>query len=174
MAKDKRSIFERLTGVVRIEEGAIEAEITTPQLHKHGQTASNRNQIHNALGQSHEEWAQEENEAQEGQLTVDVYQTPIHIVIQTMIAGVHPEDLDISITRDMVTIKGKRQAPGDVTEEHYYFGELYWGSFSRTIMLPQEIEVEESEAVEKHGLLTIRLPKIDKGRQTKLKVRSAN
>ncbi len=174
MAKEKRSLFERLTGVVRIEEGAIEAEITTPQIHKSPQAAAtaHRNQIHNALGH-HEEWNHEET-PEEGQLSVDVYQTPSHIVIQAMIAGVHPEDLDISITRDMVSLKGKRQAPNDVGEEHYYFRELYWGSFSRSIMLPQEIEVEEAEAFEKHGLLTIRLPKIDKGRQTKLKVRSSN
>ena len=88
-----------------------------------------------------------------------------------MVAGVKPEDLDISITRDMVTIKGKRETERFINEEDYYHKELYWGSFSRTIMLPSEVDVEESEAIEKHGLLILRLPKIDKSRQTRLKVK---
>ena len=89
-----------------------------------------------------------------------------------MIAGVRPEDLDVSITRDMVTIRGKRESNAEVSVGDFFFSELYWGSFSRTIILPQEIEIEESDASEKHGLLTIRLPKLDKGRQAKLKIKS--
>lgn len=109
----------------------------------------------------------------DGELSVDVYQTPTHIVVKAMIAGVRPEDLDVTITRDMVTIRGKREQHTEGNAGDFFFQELYWGSFSRTIVLPQEIEVEEAEAVEKHGLLIIRLPKLDKGRQAKLKVRSS-
>lgn len=115
------------------------------------------------------DWLSEEPE--EGQLTVDVYQTPTEIVIKSMVSGVKPEDLDISITRDMVTIKGKRETERFVKDEDYFHQELYWGSFSRTIMLPAEVDVEESEAIEKHGLLILRLPKIDKNRQTRLRVK---
>ena len=113
----------------------------------------------------------EEENPEEGQLTIDVYQTPGEIVIKSMVAGVKPEDLDISITRDMVVIKGKRETERFVKDEDYYHQELYWGTFSRTIMLPAEVNVEEAEAVEKHGLLIIRLPKTDKNRQTRLKVK---
>jgi HSP20 family protein len=88
-----------------------------------------------------------------------------------MVAGVKPDDLDISITRDMITIKGKRETEREILDEDYFHRELYWGSFSRTIMLPAEIEVEEAEAVEKHGLLILKLPKIDKHKQTRLKVK---
>jgi HSP20 family protein len=88
-----------------------------------------------------------------------------------MVAGVKPEDLDVSITRDMVTIKGKRETERNVSDDDYYHRELYWGSFSRTIMLPAEVEVEECDAVEKHGLLIITLPKIDKHKQAKLRVK---
>lgn len=109
----------------------------------------------------------------DGELSVDVYQTPTHIVVKAMIAGVRPEDLDVTITRDMVTIRGKRERHTEGNAGDFFFQELYWGSFSRTIVLPQEIEVEEAEAVEKHGLLVIRLPKLDKGRQAKLKVKSS-
>jgi HSP20 family protein len=113
-----------------------------------------------------------EAEEEAGELAVDVYQTPTHIIIKAMIAGVRPEDLDVSITRDMVTIRGKRERHTEGTAGDFFFQELYWGSFARTIVLPQEVEIEEAEASEKHGLLIIRLPKLDKGRQAKLKVRS--
>lgn len=112
------------------------------------------------------------DEEEEGQLAIDMYQTPSEIVIKTMVAGVRPEDLDISITRDMVTIRGRRSEPADISESDYFHKELYWGAFSRTIVLPAEIEIEEAEAKENHGLLTLALPKIDKNRQSKLKVKS--
>ena len=72
----------------------------------------------------------------------------------------------------MLTISGTRQDEREVDEEHYYQRELYWGSFSRTILLPEEVDVDMAEASERHGILMIRLPKINKKRQTKLKVRS--
>lgn len=111
-------------------------------------------------------------EQADGELAVDVHQTPTHIIIRAMIAGVRPEDLDVSITRDMVTIRGKRERHVEGQNGDFFFQELYWGSFSRTVVLPQEVEIEEAEATEKHGLLTIKLPKVDKGRAAKLKVKS--
>ena len=154
--KDTRSFFEKLTGSAISENSDIE-EIENKLAKKSATTPGS------------DDWLAKEEE--EGQLTVDVYQTPTEIIIKSMVAGVKPEDLDISITRDMVTIKGKRETERFVKEEDYFHQELYWGSFTRTIMLPSEIEVEESEAVEKHGLLVLRLPKIDKNRQTRLKVK---
>jgi HSP20 family protein len=112
------------------------------------------------------------DEEEEGQLAVDMYQTPSDIVIKTMVAGVKPEDLDISITRDMVTIRGKRLESSETSDGDFFHKELYWGTFSRTIVLPAEIEIEEAEAKEQHGLLTLVLPKIDKNRQSKLKVKT--
>ncbi|MEI6843479.1 MAG: Hsp20/alpha crystallin family protein [bacterium] len=153
--KDKRSFFEKLTGAGRDDDTEIEEE--TPS----------RLPTRDALADG--AWFDDEQE--EGQLTVDVYQTPTEIVIKSMVAGVKPEDLDISITRDMVTIKGKRETERMIQDEDYFHRELYWGSFSRTIMLPAEIEVEEAEAIEKYGLLILKLPKIDKNKQTRLKVK---
>lgn len=105
------------------------------------------------------------------QLTVDVYQNDSEIFIRALVAGVKPEDLDVAITRDMVTISGKRVEQKEVDEQGYVYRELYWGQFARTIVLPAEVDVDMAEASEKHGLLTITLPKINKDRQTKLKVR---
>lgn len=111
-------------------------------------------------------------EAEEGQLGVDVYQTPKEIIVHAMVAGVDPDNLQVNITRDMVTIKGKREENRTISEENYFAQELYWGSFSRTILLPHEIEPEEAEAIERNGLLTIKLPKIDKGKKATVKVKS--
>lgn len=110
-------------------------------------------------------------EAEEAQLTVDVYHTPTEIIIKTMVAGVKPEDLDVSITRDSVTIRGERGEERTVSGDEYIHRELYWGAFSRTVNLPEEIDVDEAEALEKHGMLILRLPKLDKNRHTKLRVK---
>lgn len=153
MAKEKRSFFEKLTGAIRMPDDSDE---TSERLLK---IANGKSEI-------------EEIENGEGELMVDVYQTPTDIIIKTMVPGVRPEDLDLTITRDMVTVKGKREIERTISEEDYFHKELYWGVFSRTILLPQEVEIEEAEATEKHGLLIVRLPKLDKNRQTKLRVRN--
>jgi HSP20 family molecular chaperone IbpA len=152
----KKSFFERLTGGARMDDDDEEVHELKPK---------------SANGKDKEpSWMEED--AEEGQLTVDVYQTPSEIIVQTMVAGVRPEDLNIAITRDMITIKGKREENRAISEDNYFTKELYWGSFSRTILLPQEIEPEEAEAIEKHGLLIIKLPKIDKEKKTNLRIKS--
>src|SRR3989344_2329722 len=111
-------------------------------------------------------------EEPQGELAVDIYQSPAAIVVKALVAGVQPTSIDISLTREMLTISGVREDEREVEEDNYFQRELYWGSFSRTILLPEEVEVDMAEATEKHGILMIRLPKINKVRQTKLKVRS--
>jgi len=108
----------------------------------------------------------------EGQLPVDVHQTPSDIIVRAFVAGVRPDELNISISRDMVEIEGSRMEREQVVGPDYFTRELFWGSFSRAIMLPQEIDVEASSASAKDGLLTIILPKLDKAKQTKLRVKS--
>ncbi len=109
---------------------------------------------------------------QEGELPVDMYQTADAIVIRALVAGVSPNDLDIAITRDMVTIRGMREEYQESSDDNYYHRELFWGSFSRTLLLPEEVVIDEADAQEKHGLLEIRLPKLDKNRSTQLRVKS--
>lgn len=159
MSKEKRSFFERLTGVVRMDNDDEENPVVGKHLSVQDDPSSS------------EDDADEEIE-QEGELTVDVYHNSETVVIKSMIAGVRPEDLDISITRDMVTIRGKREEERTVAEEDFIMKELYWGSFSRAIALPVEIDVDEAEAIEKHGLLILKLPKLDKKKKSKLKVRT--
>lgn len=107
-----------------------------------------------------------------GELSVDVYETAQNIIVKAIVAGVKKEDLDISLSRDMVSIKGSRVSESTIDEGDYFHKELYWGSFSRTILLPQEIDVDKAEAFEDKGLLTLKLPKVDKGRQAKIRVKS--
>jgi HSP20 family protein len=154
MEPKKRSFFERLTGSVRAEEEP-EEEVRRLPVKEDKKGGS---------------WMEEENEEME--LAVDVYQTPTDIIVQTMVAGVRPDDLELTIARDMITIRGKREEMRNIDEDNYFTKELYWGSFSRTILLPQEIEPEEAEATEKQGLLTIVLQKIDKDKKTSIKVRA--
>ncbi len=180
MLKEKKSFFERLAGSISVDDEdeldyapeVEEMEEVEEVPIKHAKKASDmpslpKNRQHVAPIEE-----DEEVDMEEGELSVDVYQTANEIIIEAMVAGVKPEDLHLSITRDMVTIKGRRDGNTQVTHDDYFYKELYWGSFSRTILLPHEVEIEEAEAVEKHGLLIIRLPKVDKARQTKLKVKS--
>ena len=121
-----------------------------------------------------DEWEDDDGSdtPQEGELPVDMYQTDDTIIIRALVAGVSPNDLEISITRDMVTMRGMREEFQEAHDDNYYHRELFWGSFSRTLLLPEEVAIDEAEAQEKHGLLEIRLPKLDKHRSTQLEVKS--
>jgi len=106
----------------------------------------------------------------EGQLTIDVYQTPEEIVVESTIAGVEPDNLDIDISSESVTIRGKREREKKISDEDYFYQECYWGKFSRSVILPQEVDPDESTAALKNGVLTIRMPKINRQKSKKLKV----
>ncbi|HUQ30112.1 MAG TPA: Hsp20/alpha crystallin family protein, partial [Candidatus Paceibacterota bacterium] len=107
-----------------------------------------------------------------GQLPIDLHQTASEFVIRAFVAGVRPDELSISISRDMVEIEGSRMEREQIPEVDYFTRELFWGSFARVIQLPEEVDVENSSATAKDGLLVIILPKLDKARQTKLKVKA--
>jgi HSP20 family molecular chaperone IbpA len=160
----KPSFLERLTGAVSQNEYD---KVLDGDMSEDEHAAEESQHDDNALwdGSSHED-------TQEGELPVDMYHTGDSIVIRALVAGVAPEDLDIAITRDMVTIKGKRHEIQEAADDDYYHRELFWGSFSRTLLLPEEVLIDEAEAKEKHGLLEIVLPKVDKDRSTKLRVKS--
>ncbi len=157
MEHKKRSFFERLTGSVMMSDDIEEVEKEFVPVAKTGKKAVN-------------EWTPEPDD--EAELSVDLYQTLREIVLQTMVAGVKPEDLELTISRDSVTIRGKREENRNIDEDNYFIKELYWGRFARTITLPSEIEPDEVEATERHGLLTIKLQKIDKDRKSSVKIRS--
>lgn len=106
----------------------------------------------------------------EGQLAIDVYETPTDIIIKSTIAGVNPEDLDIGIDENTVNIRGSRHNEEKIQGADYFYQECYWGTFSRSIILPVEIDADKAEATLKNGLLSIKLPKIIKEKEKKIKV----
>lgn len=107
----------------------------------------------------------------EGQLTIDVYQTPSEIVVESAIAGVKPEDIDINVTSDSIAIRGERRKEKEVRDNDYFYQECYWGRFSRSVILPQEVDPESATVNFKNGILTVRLPKLNRKKAKKLKVK---
>jgi HSP20 family protein len=163
MALKKPSFFSRLTGSADTEYEYFD-ESSKPAVFEGEGT-----ERHAHINTRDEQWQADEPQ---GELAVDIYQTPDAIVVKALVAGVQPTTIDISLTREMLTISGQREDEREVEEDNYFQRELYWGSFSRTILLPEEVDVDLAEASERHGILMIRLPKINKKKQTKLKVRS--
>ena len=163
----KPSFLERLTGSVN----ADEYDEILDEDHEFGENDDTEKDEPEEESEWHGQSAPDE-EPQEGELPVDMYHTGDAIVIRALVAGVSPSDLDIAITRDMVTIKGVREEFQEATDDDYYHRELFWGSFSRTLLLPEEVLIDEADAQEKHGMLEIRLPKVDKERRTQLKVKT--
>lgn len=108
------------------------------------------------------------SEDAEGQLTLDVFRDGNDIIIKSTIAGVSPDEIDISITNDMVTVKGERKKDQKVKSSDYYYQELYWGRFSRSVILPVDIDPDKAKASMKNGILTIRLPIAGKSKTKKI------
>jgi len=119
------------------------------------------------------EWIGQDDE--EGQLSVDVYQEGDSIIVKSTIAGIEPEDVDISIVNDMLTIRGSRKQERAQSNREYFFQECYWGAFSRSIILPVEVDVKKIDATIKNGILTVVLPRIQ-GKPTKknIKIKDEN
>ena len=169
----KPSFLERLTGAV----SGSEYDRILDDEHEFGtEDEGQHNRPHsNQFPDEEESWqddSQHDATPQEGELPVDMYQTNDAIIIRALVAGVSPSDLDIAITRDMVTIRGMREEFQETTDDNYFHRELFWGGFSRTLLLPEEVIIDEADAQEKHGMLEIRLPKLDKNRSTQLRVKS--
>jgi len=150
----KQSFFERITGSVYVKD---EQEDTNG-----GYSQTDDGVIVEA------ENYQSDDDAE---LAIDMYQTRDEIIIIAMTAGVNLDELDVSINNDVLSIRGLRNHPHKATPENYVHQELYWGSFSRTIVLPEEIDADKTEADMKEGLLTIRMPKIDRTKVKTLKIK---
>ncbi|KND50658.1 MAG: Protein containing Heat shock protein Hsp20 protein [Parcubacteria bacterium C7867-001] len=166
----KGSFFQRISGAVPLsdEYDSFDEEVAAPKREGGVKKLSLNQQAAAPQPMVHEE----EPQAAEGQLPVDVYQTQNEIIIRSFVAGVRPDELNVSISRDMVVIEGSREERERISGPDYFSQELFWGSFTRTVLLPQEIDVDNSVASCKDGLLSITLPKLDRTRQTKLRVKA--
>jgi len=103
----------------------------------------------------------------DGELVVDVFETNSDFVVTSAIAGVQIKDLDISVEKDMMVIKGQRVNPHHDLEKKYVHQECYWGPFSRKIVLPDKIQTDAAQAQMEKGMLVIKIPKIIDGGSNK-------
>jgi len=106
----------------------------------------------------------------EGQLAIDVYQTPTEVVLKAPIAGVRQEDLEVTITDEHIIIKGERHDTNTGSVEGYFVQECYWGSFSRAYEFPVSVDSDNATARLVDGILTITVPKTAKTRTRTLSV----
>ena len=108
-----------------------------------------------------------------GELVVDVFETNSDFVVLTAIAGVQIKDIDISVEKDMMVIKGHRPDPHNDPEKKYFYQECYWGPFSRKIVLPENINTEAASAQMDKGMLVIKIPKVIEKKGKKPEVTSS-
>jgi len=110
-----------------------------------------------------------QKEVQEGQLAVDVYETNAAIVVESIIGGVNSGDINVSVSNNVLTIKGVREKIEDAEENiNYFVSECFWGPFSRSIILPCEVDADAIKAAIKKGVLKITLPKLIGGKTKKI------
>ena len=106
-----------------------------------------------------------------GQLSLDIWQTDTELVIKAPIAGVDEKNLKLSITDDVLVIRGERELGEDVPEENYYTKECFWGDFSRSIILPEDVDTSKISATFEKSVLEIRLPKSEKQKTQVIKIK---
>lgn len=157
---NKKSFFEKLTGSIKFNS---EEEFDTID----GEYLESEEEAYDEQTEESDSYEDEEI----GELSVDMYRIDNAIIIKTMVAGIQKSEIDITLTRDQIIIEGSRQNDPEGKISESYFEELFWGSFERTIDLPEEIDIELAEAHESHGLLTLILPLVDRNRQARLKIK---
>jgi len=179
MAREKKSFFGKLMGNeelpaqpvdVNTQPGYSDSESNISQMVAVDET-DDETTIESAEPEAQsesEEWPTE----YEGELYIDMYQTKDNVVVKSTIAGVAAEDLDITIANDMLTIRGERKRVEKIDQGDYFFQECYWGGFSRSVILPVDIDSENIEAELKDGILTIILPKAAKAKTKKIKIKA--
>lgn len=124
-------------------------------------------QVATPISKQDEDWMTD----YEGALNIDMYQTKDNVIIKSTIAGVRPDDIDITVANDMVTISGSRKREEKINDDDYFYQECYWGGFSRSVIVPVDIDSEHIEADLKDGILTVVVPKAAKAKTKKVKVK---
>ena len=135
--------------------------------------AQSRNDLISLLGTDDDGFGKHIHD-EEGQLTLDVYQTDTSLVIIAPVAGVDPEKIDITVSdKEVITIRGNRSSHSRVREEDYLTQECFWGSFSRSIVLPDGLDVDTIQATFSRGVLKIEIPKVTRSKSKKVKIKKS-
>jgi HSP20 family protein len=167
MDTSEEKFFEALAGAKSAADENYDVELAKAEIHTPAHTKTAEPKIIEA-DEVEEKWDTGEPE---GKLMVDVYQTPDDIVVESAIAGARPDNIDVNATTDSVTIRGFRTREKEVRDENYLYQECYWGKFARSIILPQEVDPENASVTFKNGILTIQLPKVNRKKTKKLRVK---
>lgn len=169
MNEDTRKFFEKLAGVDSIDSSPEDADFE-PKLMR-AEKAVTLEPIIKDKDDGKEDHDMDVFDEGDGQLAIDVYQTDNDIVVMAPVAGISPDDLDIEITPESVTVRGKREKREKIEKKDFLYSECYWGKFSRSVILPQEINPDHATASFKNGVLKITLPKINKQKSKKMKIK---
>jgi HSP20 family protein len=103
---------------------------------------------------------------------VDMYQTDKDVVVKAFLPGVKPEEVDISITGDVLTVKGEHKEEQEVKEKGYFRKELRYGTFGRSLQLPVAVKTDKADAVFENGVLTLTLPKAEEAKPKQARVKA--
>lgn len=179
----KRSFFERLTGGITLSDREEKEEnsgiVEMPGKHQHqNSVVAKLTPLNSEQPKTQQNYQQPIQPVQEpvveeeiANLSVDVLEGDTDIIVNAFVAGVNPDDIQITITRNSISIRGQRKdSPHNGFEEIEQ--ELFWGKFERDVVLQVDLEPDKAEAIQKQGLLTIKIPKIDRDRRMNLKVRN--
>lgn len=104
-------------------------------------------------------------------LPIDMYQTDDSFVIKASMPGLKPEDVEVTITGDTLTIKGETRVEEEVEEENYFRQEISYGAFTRSIQLPSALQPDKAEATFDNGILTLTIPKAEETRPKQIKIK---
>ncbi|MBI2415543.1 MAG: Hsp20/alpha crystallin family protein [Candidatus Kerfeldbacteria bacterium] len=119
-----------------------------------------------------EMWIDASSDGFDGQLAVDVFQDDTNLYVKAIVGGSRPEDIEVHLNNDLLTIKGKRvHSETEMLPEQYYIQECYWGGFSRSIILPVDVLNDQVEANIVDGVLSIRLPKSKRPKNTRIPIK---
>jgi HSP20 family protein len=101
---------------------------------------------------------------------VDMYETKDELVVTAELPGLSEKDINLSITGDVLVVKGERRWNQEVKQESYYRGERWFGRFERTIPLPIPVQAEKVKASYRDGVLTVSLPKVEEIKPKEIKI----
>ncbi len=107
----------------------------------------------------------------EGALALDMYETEDSVVVKSAVPGVKPDEIDISISGNTLTISGETKTEEELKEENYIRRERRYGSFSRSVVLPEGLDLERADAAFEDGLLTLTIPKAPEAKAKVIKIK---
>lgn len=154
MGKEKKSFFEKIISGPSASQSGIEIKRETDVSEEREIEIENKSL----------------KNTEEGQLSVDVYETDSAITVVSIIGGIGEEDISISVDNNVLTIAGVREKDKEQENRNYFVAECFWGPFSRSIILPVEVDVERVKAIMKNGILKVNLPKLGGRRSKKIKI----